>query len=74
MNITYIPQRLELVFWSAVIPLMTESSTVGRLIKIVYKMINIARRVPPVVWLALSVTSGLAFGLGLAVLGMIIFA
>jgi ABC-type proline/glycine betaine transport system permease subunit len=73
MNITYIPQRIELVFWSAAIPLMTESPLVGKAIKCVYTVFHIARSVPPLAWLALSATSGLGIGLGLALLKLVIY-
>jgi hypothetical protein len=44
MTFTQIPQRIEIAFWAAVIPIMKDSSIAGELITKVYTLIESIRQ------------------------------
>ena len=62
MTFTQIPQRLEIAFWAAIIPIMKDSSVVGDLITRVYTLIERVRSLKTWQLISLLAITGLIVG------------
>ena len=64
MNITRIPQRIEIAFWVTVIPMMEESSQLQTIMKESYQLITEVKKLSYLVQALALAAIGLCLGFG----------
>ena len=71
MNITRIPQRIEIAFWVTVIPMMEESSRLQTIMKESYRLITRMKNLSYLVRALALAAIGLCLGFGFGYLAIL---
>jgi hypothetical protein len=71
MNITRIPQRIEIAFWVTVIPMMEESSELQAIMKESYRLITRMKALSYLVRALALAAIGLSLGFGFGYLAIL---